>query len=175
MADSIQTPIAEYRDLRWGVDDRTTLFADRVEVRWKRQNQAGEFSFPLYLLSPHFDRRGKTGDRYYQLVWLGIAFVVVACVGAYTLPFPYSDHFGLGGGVGAAFCFFMVVFCGLRSNNTQWCFMNVMHSNTVLTLNARPQDVASAEAFVAAFVKQIRSSPWGQCAACGPDDLKPLG
>ncbi len=172
MTGSSETPIAEYRDCRRGVDDVTTLFADRIEVRWKRSTESGETSIPLFVLSPHFDRRRGTGGDYHRLVWPGACFVVLAIVGAIMLPLPYSDYVGLGGAVGAAFCFGFVVFSS-QSTETRWSFMDMMHTTTLLTLNACPQYVAAAEAFVAAFVMQVNLGRSRHCAFGEPSDSDP--
>ena len=168
MPDSSPPLIAEYRDCRRGVDDVVQLFAHHVDVRWKRSNQSGEFSLPLFALSPHFDRRCGTGDGFHQLFWPGVVLLVVAAMGWFTIPLPISDYVGAGAGVPGGLFVLMSYFAG-KSNDTQWSFMNIMHSATIMTFGARPQDVAAAEAFVAMLVKQIRSDP-GQLTmdVCNP-------
>ena len=157
MTEQSQTPIAEYRDLRFGVNDSWKLFPDRVEVRWKRSNQSGEHDVPLTVISPHFHRSCGTGTYHVRLFQSGLVLIVISVVGASTLPLPYSEYVGIGAGVGGALCWFANYFqIGLPSNDTQWTFVNLAHSATLFAVNARQQDIAAVEAFVGALVKQIK-------------------
>lgn len=169
MPESPLPPITEYRDRRRGVDDVVQLFAHRVEIRWKRSDQCGEFSLPLFVLSPHFDRRCGTGDDFRLLFWPGVVLLAVAATGWLTIPLPISDYVGAGAGVPGGLFVLMSHFAG-KSKDTQWSFMNIMHSATMMTFGAKPPDVAAAEAFVAVLVQQVRSDP-GQLTmnVCNPD------
>lgn len=156
MSNSSPSPIAEYRDRRRGADDVVQLFVDHVEVRWKRSDSCGECSLPLLVMSPHFDRRCGTGDDFRLLFWPGVVLTAVAALGWFTVPLPMADYVGVCAGVAGVFCVCMG-YSGGKSKATQWSFMNVMYTNTMLTFGADPPDIAAAEAFVAVLVQQIRS------------------
>ena len=157
MSEQTETPIAEYRDLRFGVNDSYQLFSDRVEVRWKRSTQSGEHAVPLTVISPHFHRTCGTGTYHVRLFQSGLVLIVLAIFGANLLPVPYSDYVGIGAGIGGALCWGANYYrIGLPSNDTRWTFVNLAHSATLFTVNARQQDIAAVEAFVGALVEQIK-------------------